>query len=75
MLQVPTYFLTISLELYFFITYLFQGMPRQVVLNHIEVVLLHGEDPHGSVGLPVMEGHRGQVVKVLAQVVLGLKRE
>ena len=50
-------------------TDLFQGCTGQVRLQHHEAVLLFSQVPHVSIRLPVMQGHRGQVVERRVQIV------
>ena len=50
-------------------TDLFQGCTRQVWLQHHEAVLPFSQVPHVSIGLPVVQGHRGQVVECRVQIV------
>lgn len=49
---------------------LLQSLTRQVRLGELQSVLLGGDVPHLTVLLPVVQGHRGEVVEGDVQVVL-----
>ena len=50
-------------------THLVQLLTGEVGIDHNEAILLLGQAPHATVGLPVMEGQGGEVVEGGVQVV------